>query len=303
MSEFSTVIGPLLLGVFLNTYIYGISAFQYASYQLIKFGDPYWIKYPVLFSSSSIHFILHRQVVYMAWGYCVSNYINPSALWTALWPYTLTPMCTALSGIIAHVFLAHRSFHLLKQKFLYGTTWFSRSLLALGMAAPAHRSLLTASLVVQVVTNFLVFAPHAGGIQTGFFTGAFALAGLVAFRVSPQTTVYALFAIPVGRIYTNAILDTLLAREPPAPPTATQHNQMKTQRPVSAAKSRADAIWAPRPCSKPPTQASFSLHSIHVCTEVFTDAVNSKADEGLRGDVEGTAGSSYAGNTKAPFAV
>ncbi|KAJ7037996.1 hypothetical protein C8F04DRAFT_388064 [Mycena alexandri] len=40
----------------------------------------------------------------------------------------------------------------------------------------------------------------------------FALGDLFAFVFTPDTTFYAMFAFPIGRIYTNALLNTLNAR-------------------------------------------------------------------------------------------
>ena len=42
-----------------------------------------------------------------------------------------------------------------------------------------------------------------GTIQTGLFAGIFSVCCLIAFVVLPNTTFNAMFAIPIGRIYTN----------------------------------------------------------------------------------------------------
>jgi len=51
-----------------------------------------------------------------------------------------------------------------------------------------------------------------GAIQTGLFAGIFSLGDLITFLRYPETNLYGMFAIPIGRIYTNTLLDTLLAR-------------------------------------------------------------------------------------------
>lgn len=43
-----------------------------------------------------------------------------------------------------------------------------------------------------------------GAIQTGVFASIFSLGDLVAFLALPHTNIYGMFAIPLGRIYTNA---------------------------------------------------------------------------------------------------
>ena len=71
-----------------------------------------------------------------------------------------------------------------------------------------------------------------GAIQTGLFAGIFSLGDLATFLKYPDTNLYGMFAIPIGRIYTNVrdfiiyyfnilkphfstqtLLDTLLARD------------------------------------------------------------------------------------------
>lgn len=69
-----------------------------------------------------------------------------------------------------------------------------------------------------------------GSIQTGLFASLFSLGDLATFLRYPDTNLYGMFAIPIGRIYTNVsassifgtirsddvsqtLLDTLLARD------------------------------------------------------------------------------------------
>jgi hypothetical protein len=42
-----------------------------------------------------------------------------------------------------------------------------------------------------------------GAIQTGLFAGLFSIADLITFIALPNTDLYAMFATPIGRIYTN----------------------------------------------------------------------------------------------------
>lgn len=70
-----------------------------------------------------------------------------------------------------------------------------------------------------------------GAIQTGLFASIFSLGDMLAFSLAPETNFYGMFAIPLGRIYTNVsvcfrvgleqwidggqqtLMDTLLMRE------------------------------------------------------------------------------------------
>lgn len=42
-----------------------------------------------------------------------------------------------------------------------------------------------------------------GAIQTGLFAGIFSIGDLITFIAVPSTNLYGMFAIPIGRIYTN----------------------------------------------------------------------------------------------------
>lgn len=42
-----------------------------------------------------------------------------------------------------------------------------------------------------------------GAVQTGLFAGIFSAADLATFLTLPETNLYGMFAIPIGRIYTN----------------------------------------------------------------------------------------------------
>ncbi|KAH8828253.1 hypothetical protein DL96DRAFT_1162707 [Flagelloscypha sp. PMI_526] len=55
-------------------------------------------------------------------------------------------------------------------------------------------------------------------IQSGFFCSLFAIGDIIAFATRPTTSLYGIFAIPIGRIYTNALMDTLLVREKSSSP-------------------------------------------------------------------------------------
>ncbi|KIM42746.1 hypothetical protein M413DRAFT_444417 [Hebeloma cylindrosporum] len=105
------------------------------------------------------------------------------------------------------------------------------------LAGPSmYRSLILSWLVTQVVVDMTIsgslafvfvqlgsrFMSHmpsqlsriiAGSVQAGAFACVFSLFALISFVVSPGTTTYIVFLLPVGRLYTNAVLGTLLTRD------------------------------------------------------------------------------------------
>jgi len=119
MGIYDGTIGTLLVGIFFNTYLYGLVTYQFAAYHRIKFNDHPAIKYMVLtlFLIYTVHSI---SAIYMAWVYCVTNYNNPTAITSALWPYTFTPIATALAALLTQIFLGYRIYRLSSSRILFG---------------------------------------------------------------------------------------------------------------------------------------------------------------------------------------
>ncbi|KAH7906314.1 hypothetical protein BJ138DRAFT_1162927 [Hygrophoropsis aurantiaca] len=247
MGLYDASIGTLLIGIFFNTYLYGFVTFQFLAYYKTDFGDRPAVRYMVLFLFilDTVH---SATSVYLAWIYCVENWGNPAALSIAAWPYTFTPIATALAAFVTQIFLGYRILHLSKSKALFGIVLaLALPSFALGMACgirawiikvltelPQINNLVTAWLAMQVgcdavITGTLTIVLSQsrtgfrktdsvlnrlirGAIQTGLFAGIFSLGDLVSFLKWPNTNLYGMFAVPIGRIYTNTLLDTLLAR-------------------------------------------------------------------------------------------
>ncbi|KAJ6495386.1 hypothetical protein C8R45DRAFT_987174 [Mycena sanguinolenta] len=245
--EPGTSVGPLLLGILLNTYLYGLVTNQYMSYVKHRFNDPLWIKtiVIVLFVVDTAHTIVG---VYAAWDMCVTNFNNSDNLSRVNWTIPFTAIAAGTSGTVTQVFLIHRVFKLTKSKCLVVilATLSAGSLVFGWMAGlrsgimgdvqkfnliyPVVTSWLTLLATVDLlITAILIFVLSRsktgfrrtdtiinrlirGAIQTGLFASIFALGDLISFRVAPDTTFYGLFAFPIGRIYTNTLLDTLNAR-------------------------------------------------------------------------------------------
>jgi len=248
MGEFDLTLGPLLVGIIFNSYLYGLVSYQFAAYHKIKFNDPPVIKCMVLFLFllDSVHSI---SVIWMIWEYCVTTYGKPEALGVVLWPYTFTPIATALASMVTQLFLGWRIYVFSKSKALYAVViCLAVPCCALGFACGTKawiikvsaelsvlNDLVTAWLVLQVTidafvttilgalltrsrtgfvkTDTVINQLIRGAIQTGLFAGIFSLGDLITFIKWPNTNFYGMFAIPIGRIYTNTLLDTLLTRQ------------------------------------------------------------------------------------------
>ncbi|KAF7360546.1 hypothetical protein MVEN_00785700 [Mycena venus] len=247
MGEFDTSVGPLLLGIFLNTYLYGLVTNQYVSYVHHKFNDPRWIKTIViiLFLVDTTHSAVG---VYAAWNLCVVNFNNPAILLVVDWTIPFTAVAVSTSGVVTQTFLIHRVFQLTKSKFLvtilaalstggFVSGWIAgvrsgilKDIIKFREIIPLVTCWLTLlSSVDLLITAILIFVLARsktgfrrtdtiinrlirGAVQTGLFASMFALGDLFSFVFASNTTFYAMFAYPIGRIYTNTLLDTLNAR-------------------------------------------------------------------------------------------
>ncbi|KAJ7070146.1 hypothetical protein C8F01DRAFT_1246282 [Mycena amicta] len=247
MGDYDLVVGVLLLGLFFNTYLYGICTYQFITYVQAKFNDSLWIRSVVgaLFFLDTIH---SGVAVYSAWDTCVTNYANPGSLRYVGWTIPFTAVATSFTAILTQIFLGHRVFLLTGNKLLFaiiaslsvmgfafgciagiksgiindGTKFgplapFVTAWLALQTSADLTITLcltiaLTRSKTGFRTTDTIINRLIGGAIRTGLFASIFALADLFSFLLHRDTNLYAMFAYPIGRIYTNTLLNTLNSR-------------------------------------------------------------------------------------------
>ncbi|KAI0692149.1 hypothetical protein BC835DRAFT_1358287 [Cytidiella melzeri] len=245
--DVNLILGPLLVGILFNTYLYGLVTYQFAAYYKTNFNDPLAIKFMVLFLFllDTVH---SAAVMWMLWVYCVAGYGDPSTLAIAPWPYTFTPIATALASMVTQVFLGWRIYRFSRSRVLFALViCLSVTACVLGVVCGTRAwiikyvakvyvltNLVTAWLVLQVTADLFVTGTLGyllarsrtgfqktdtvinrlirGAVQTGLFAVVFSLGDLIGFTIWPNTNFYGMFAIPIGRIYTNTLLDTLLTR-------------------------------------------------------------------------------------------
>ncbi|KAF8553139.1 hypothetical protein OG21DRAFT_1497928, partial [Imleria badia] len=166
------------------------------------------------------------------------------------WPYIFRPIGIALAALVTQMYLAVRIWYLTGSKILYGVAillailscvlgiitsvegWIIRVTMS---EIPRIIPIAVAWLSIQVVVDMyitptlvIIFARLRtgfrkidtilnrlirGDIQTGLFAVIFSMGDLITFVVFPNTNLYAMFAISLGCIYTNNLLDTLLTRK------------------------------------------------------------------------------------------
>ncbi|KAF5363647.1 hypothetical protein D9756_000495 [Leucocoprinus leucothites] len=300
MGQFDLVVGPLLMGILLNTYLYGLVTYQFIVYYTSKFDDALWIRaiVGILFVVDTLHSCI---AVYGAWETCVTNFANPAHFANVSWTIPFTACATSVAALLSQGFLAHRVLILTKNKILTGIllllsflgfffgfyagiySGILSSVAKFGPLAPyvtcwlgfqtAADVLITGTLTYTLKnartgfhkTDTIINRLIRGAIQTGFFASVFAIGDLFSFLLARQTYFYAMFAYPIGRIYTNTLLDTLNAR-----------NRFKKQKTGTVDVDSQANTTAFRMTDHSRTDVNQSVHVKH---EIITDASDKSIDE------------------------
>lgn len=247
MGEYDATLGALLLGAFLNMGFYGVVSTQYVCYYATKFNDPYRVK-ALVTSLFSLDTVNSASLVYMAWVYGVQNYNNPRALHTPIWPLPFTVLITTITAFLVQTFLTYRIFRLTGSKLRYSViSLLGTMALVVGLIcsvfvwkidssseAVRAKTIVTiwlcfemgVDMVVSGVLSFVLSRSRTqfhksntiidrlirGSIQSGLFTGIFAMLSLALFLAYPTSHYYAIVAFSSPRIYSITIMDTLLVR-------------------------------------------------------------------------------------------
>ncbi|KAJ7131449.1 hypothetical protein C8R44DRAFT_612892 [Mycena epipterygia] len=239
--------GVYLLGIVFNTFLYGLVLGQFLTYFNTKSKDPLWIQ-AVVWSLLFIDTIHSAVCIYAAWQIGVDDFGNFASLATVSWAIPFTAVATSVAAMITQLFLAHRLLLLTKNKVLVGiigvtsifglvfgciagtlsgiikeiakfdsivpfvALWLSLQsasdfLITISLTIALARSRTGFSRMDTIITRLI-----RGTIETGTFASAFALADLFFFVFFRTTNIWAMFAFPIGRIYTNTLLHTLNAR-------------------------------------------------------------------------------------------
>ncbi|KAF4583379.1 hypothetical protein EYR38_002129 [Pleurotus pulmonarius] len=234
------VIGTLLVGIFFNTYLYGLVTYQFAVYYNSPFKDPTWIRafVGILVVLDTFHTAAY---VSFASGFALTT--KEETFDTARYTWH------GSTALLTQIFLGYRMYRLTGRLYMFIILLiFAITSFALGMTCgikawilrelaklPVLDGLVTAWLAMQMgidlyitvalcwilsqaktkfrATDTVINRLMRGAIQTGVFASIFSLGDLVAFLALPHTNIYGMFAIPLGRIYTNTLMDTLLMRE------------------------------------------------------------------------------------------
>lgn len=251
MNLAETTVGPLILGIFLNTYLYGIVSFQYASYYNSVFNDTLWIKLMVLslFCLDTFHSV---SLMYLGWAYTMQDTRKiPMYLLKPFWPYASTAFVTTVTACLTQIFLADRILRVKKCVRTYILVLFlSACAFAAGIvfavkaclfrieSGPRHWNLNTLLIVwcsLEICVDILIsgillhsLSQTRTGcqrsdkvvnrliqttIQSGLLCSIASILILVLFVAYQETQLSSIFGVSVGRLYTNTLMDTLRCRK------------------------------------------------------------------------------------------
>ncbi|KAF9530154.1 hypothetical protein CPB83DRAFT_834451 [Crepidotus variabilis] len=235
MGQVENVLGTLLIGIFFNTYLYGVVSFQYFSYFSSKIRDAFAMKAIValLFANDTFQSALVR------------NFVNPVFMNYITWPYAYVPIGTAITAVATHLPLASRIYFMSKKKWIFvllllgslgslGTGFalgvFVWTLKDIHRADRLLKTLVTVWLGIQAAldvmlavlstmflhnqgkgadqkTSSVINRLILGSVQAGVVPVLFGAAALATFYL------FIMFVIPLGRTYTIAFVNGLNVRE------------------------------------------------------------------------------------------
>lgn len=247
MGQVDLSFGAYLLGVSLNTYFYGIVTFQYISYHVTKFNDPWYIR-ALVFSLLSLDTAESVGIVYMAWIYNSQLYSDPMALPNPTKLFAWTNISFSITALLVQTFLSYRIYRLKGSMIGVSITCFLAIVsfilgVVIAVSVTRLRSLaeavtLGSITIVWLCLEIIVDWINAGALtiillrsrtglhrsnriinrliraslQTGLFATTFTTVSLILFLKYPNTQLFSILGLPLGRLYSATIMDTLLVR-------------------------------------------------------------------------------------------
>ncbi|KAJ7657591.1 hypothetical protein B0H17DRAFT_1213437 [Mycena rosella] len=199
--------------------------------------------------TSSRNFTNPNVVASKICNYSIADELNGPRYLVSLWPYPFTALVTALLALINQTFQSWRIYVLTQSKILFGfllaaglaacgmgvaaaiQSWIFSELAKLAALQPVVEGNLALQCAIDVIITVVLCTMYSKSktsftrtdqvlnrlmrtaVQSGLFTAVFALGTLLSFRISPGTYMIALFALPIGRIYTQTLMDHLISRE------------------------------------------------------------------------------------------
>ncbi|KAJ7766058.1 hypothetical protein B0H16DRAFT_1522902 [Mycena metata] len=244
------VLGPVILGIIINTFVYGILFMQGITYYtsprfkqdqpLIK-GLVTWSLFLDTFHSCAI--------IWVIWEYCIEHFGDRAFLETTPWPYPTAPIFTTGASVPIQIYLAWRVKRLSNSWIIFGgitalsvtsgvVAWIASiravrlsntkgfpalipivdTWLALGVLCDVSLTILLFIFLRKGRTGFsktdnIITTIILQSIETAAFSSLTSLLDLITFTVIQKTNFHFIFSLLAGRMYTNTLLATLNSRD------------------------------------------------------------------------------------------
>ncbi|KAF7331342.1 hypothetical protein MKEN_00011900 [Mycena kentingensis (nom. inval.)] len=244
------ILGPVLLGIIINTFIFGIIVQQAVVYYTggRHKGDSTVIK--CLVAWALLLDVIHSAaIIWVIWEYTITHFGDLAFLATTPWPYPMTPIFSACASVPIQVFLGWRVKALSKSWYYFAflsTLSVVSGILAFVSAIKAFQvsniadfaalipivdTWLSLSVACDVfLTLFLFIFLRQGrtgfkrtdniitrliskSIETASLNTLISVLDLITFTLLQNTNFHFVFALVAGRLYTNTLLATLNSRE------------------------------------------------------------------------------------------
>jgi len=245
-SPASIALGPSLIGVFLNIFLYGIMVAQCFMYYSKYQKDKLWVQalVLVLLLSDTINCVFD---VWWIYDTLITNFGNFDALGRGNWVFATDPAMVGINATIVQLFFAWRV------KVLTNKTWvvsaivftsFGSFIGSFATAAAVHwvprfqdfqkvqglvslwlGSTAACDVAITIALTWHLQRHKTGVSETddilnkiirltmsnGLVTALWALANLIAFLAS-STGLHLVFNLPLAKLYTNSLMSSLNAR-------------------------------------------------------------------------------------------
>ncbi|KAH6902419.1 hypothetical protein BKA70DRAFT_1306853 [Coprinopsis sp. MPI-PUGE-AT-0042] len=224
--SFKSTLGTLLIAVILNTFLYGIVVFQYASYYTARMCSSRPFPKTLTHDDSGFR-DPSMSIVYLIWLYLIEGFNNPRSNLDVHWPLPLSILVGDYRRVLA--FLSTGLFSVA----IFGTVrvFMMENQLERG---PIDDILLTIwkpleAFLNLVLAGLLLFAMRSAAgtsqsdrifkrlarmsIQTGepLQCGSSRLMVMTLWLAKPKpTSSSSFFPLPISRVYTSTLLDTLI---------------------------------------------------------------------------------------------
>ncbi|KAJ7290528.1 hypothetical protein C8J57DRAFT_1276064 [Mycena rebaudengoi] len=244
------ILGPVILGIIINTFIFGIVFMQAITYYT---GSSYkkdsWVIKGLVSWSLLLDMFHSCAVIFVIWEYCIIHFGDTVFLGTTPWPYPTTPIFSTCASVPIQIFLAWRVKRL-------SNSWPIFSVLSMLSIASGIMAFISAIRAVQAsnIKDFAALIPVVDtwlalsvvcdlslttllfiylrrsrtgftktdsvimrltiqSIETASFSTLNSVMDLITFTVLQNTNFHFIFALLSGRMYTNTLLATLNSRD------------------------------------------------------------------------------------------